>query len=110
MQNWSPLRLNGNLSFQDYENYIGYPIDLLSIDLGINDSRGLVQPRNVRDNILNNIFKIVDAYKIYKPSGKVMLCLPKSCSNPRSKNRLHHDTYRINIHNLREDIINNFEC
>lgn len=110
LQNWSPLRLNGSLSFQDYENYIGYPIDLLSIDLGINDSRGLVQPRDVRDSILANILKIVDAYKIYKPSGKVMLCLPKSCSNPRSKSSLHHDTYRINIHNLREDIINNFDA
>jgi len=113
LNNYSPFRYNGNLDFAQYATSIGLSnnekIDLFSIDLGINDSRGAIQSESTRNSILNNAKALAEAFHSYNPNGKIMFCLPKSCSNPRSNNSAYHDTYRSNIHALRENLIKTFD-
>ena len=113
LNNYSPFRYNGNLDFAQYATSIGLSnnekIDLFSIDLGINDSRGAIQSESTRNSILNNAKALAEAFHSYNPNGKIMFCLPKSCANPRSNNSAQHDTYRSNIHALRENLIKTFD-
>ena len=110
---WSPIRFDGKIDFTKYAEHIGLStdetIDLLSIDLGINDSRGTLQSEETQMNKINCAIAIAEAFHVYNPGGKVMFCLPKSCASPRSRSNSNHDTYRMNIHRMRELYLEYFD-
>lgn len=113
LTNWSPIRFNGKIDFAAYATHIGLApgekIDLFSIDLGINDSRGQIQSSTTRTTILGQAKALAEAFHEYNPNGIVMFCMTKSCANPRSTNSAQHDTYRMNVHALRENLIATFD-
>lgn len=110
---WSPVRFDGAIDFVKYAAHIGLTgdqkIDLFSIDLGINDSRGTVQSEATQMNKINAAIALADAFHAYNPNGKVMFCLPKSCAAPRSRSNANHDTYRMNIQRMRELYLQYFD-
>ncbi|MDK6080644.1 hypothetical protein QPM04_26960, partial [Massilia varians] len=52
---------------------------------------------------------IITSYLAYNSNGKVMICLPKSGASTRDHEPAQHDCYRMNIHRLRELIIEHFD-
>lgn len=112
---YSIFKTNGTgaLSFANYMSRMGYAgCDLLSMDLGINDSRGGVQSETDQLYKINAAKAVITSYLAYNPAGKVIVCLPKSgastINNPAT-GATNHDSYRINIHRLRELIIEHFD-
>ena len=114
LKSYSPFKDNQGIGVLDFSHYstrfnIGN-VDVLSIDLGINDSRGALKTNTVRLQIIADAKAIIDSFLSFNPFGRVMIGLPKSgCSTRPSNGGDRHDMFRINIHVLRELIIEHFD-
>lgn len=113
LSNYSTFKDNngiGSLNFGYYISKFGFgTCDLLSVDLGINDSRDNFKTEIERAQIITDAKTLINAFFTYNPTGKVVICLPKSSANTKSIGSYKQDSYRTNIHKLRELIIENFD-
>lgn len=99
----------GSLSFASYMTRFGFAgCDLLTIDLGINDSYGALQSEATQLAKITDAKAIITSYLSYNAAGKVMVCLPKSCASTRNFSAPY-DAYRLNIHRMRELLIEHFD-
>lgn len=112
MEDYSILKAEGGVGDLDFAAYIarfGFAgCDLLTIDLGINDSRGPIQSEEVQLAKIESAKAVIDSFIAYNAAGKVMVCLPKSCASTRNV-ASSQDGYRLNIHRLRELIVEHFD-
>lgn len=113
LEGYSPFKDadgTGALNFADYasRNSIA-AADLLVIDLGINDNRGALQPESAQQQKITDAKALAAAFLTWRTSGKVMICLPKSCASTRAE-AAQHDAYRLNIHRFRELLIEEFDA
>lgn len=113
ISDFSPFRFNSVIDFTSYAIHIGLSvnqyIDLLSIDLGVNDMNSDLQTEEQIQTVIQYAKLLAEAFHSYNESGKVMFCLPKSRAYRGSSGYYNQDTYRINIHRLRELLIENFD-
>ncbi|MDR2956250.1 MAG: hypothetical protein LBV43_14340 [Prevotella sp.] len=114
LSNYSILKDNegeGNLNFEYYRTEIlglasDKKIDVLTMDCGINDLTGALFTDAQIANVVNNAKKLVDAFLVDNPNGKIMLCLPKSRNSDlrlTTRNML-----RVNIFNYSKKVIEVF--
>ena len=86
-------------------------IDIISIDLGINDcgqgGKTVFRTSMEFDEFVANVKLVVDSFLTYNASGKVVLALTKSPS--ASRNSKCQDGYRVNLHRLREAVLETFD-
>ncbi|WP_430636097.1 hypothetical protein [Sphingomonas hankookensis] len=111
---YSILKTNGTgpLSIANYISRFNFGgCDLLSADLGINDCRGPLQSEATHMAKIDAAKAIFTSYFAYNANGKVMICLTKSGASTRNIGDVgtQHDSYRMNIHRLRELIIQHFD-
>lgn len=103
----------GALDFGAYLTRFGLGgADVLLIDLGINDSRGAVLTDAEQLQRIARAKALCTAFLSYKPAGKVVIALPKSCASMRSiyvGAAATYAAYRLNIHRLRELLIEHFD-
>lgn len=107
------LKTNGDYDWPAFisRNSIPEPIDIISIDLGINDcgqgNTTVFRDNSVFDSFVNGCKEIIDSFLAYNPNGYVILCLPKSPAASRCS--MCQDGYRVNLHNLRKRILDEFD-
>lgn len=114
LPNYSILKTNGTgaLSFANYISRFGFAgCDLLTIDLGINDCRGVLQNEATQLAKITDAKAVIASARAYNSAMKVIVCLTKSGSSTPNgaAGGTQHDSYRLNIHRLRELIIENFD-